>query len=275
MNCEDVCELICAYLDNELEPKDQMLLEKHLDECPQCRLEVKNCKCLRDRFRKGIKYVKAPDKLRYRIVRELSRIDEYRETGIQALDLIHWGGHIAQLYEGKEEISELATPYIINGLEQNEHCVWIVSVLSPSEAKDSIGQLYPDGKKFLDKGQLEIIYYKDWYFSDGHFDKKASMNSAFDRYNDALRNGYSGLRVAGNPCWVSEDDWDAFIDFEYNINNTITDKKMLAMCAYNQCQYDKKRISDIINAHEYILFKENNSWRLKKQTKNNNNHEEN
>ncbi|MGB9596132.1 MAG: MEDS domain-containing protein [Candidatus Poribacteria bacterium] len=273
MNCEDVCELICAYLDNELEQKVQVLLEKHLEECPKCRLEVKNCKCLRDRFRKGIKYIKAPDNLRYRIIRELSKIDEYRETGIQALDLVHWGSHIAQLYEGESEMSELITPYIINGLQQNEHCVWVVSELSASEAKDAIKYLSSNGKKYLENGQLEIIYYKEWYLSNGHFDKDMTIKSAFEKYNDALNNGYSGLRFVGNLCWVTQDDWNAFIDYENDVNNVIADKKMLAMCSYNQCQCGEEKISDIINTHEYILFKENNSWRLKRQSKNNNNKE--
>lgn len=270
MNCEDVCELICAYLDNELESSEQLLLEKHLEGCPKCRLEVKNCKCLRDRFRKGLKHIKAPDNLKYRIIRELSRIDEYRETGIQALDLVHWGSHIAQIYEGENEVSELATPYILNGLQQNERCVWILSELSISKAKDALMSLSSNGKKYLENGQLEIVYYKEWYLLDGHFDKNVSMKSAFDRYNDALNKGYSGLRIAGNPCWVKTDDWDAFIDFESEIDNIITDKKMLAMCSYNQHQCSKERISDIINTHEYILVKENNSWRLKRQSKNNN-----
>ncbi|HGE71972.1 TPA: hypothetical protein ENX78_14130 [Candidatus Poribacteria bacterium] len=270
MKCEDICELICAYLDNELEPKAQKLLEKHLEECERCRLEVSNCRCLKDRFRKGIKQFKAPDELKYRIVRELSRIDEYRETGIQALDLVHWGSHIAHFYEGKNEISEIATPYIINGLEQNEWCVWIVSGLSLSEARDVIMCSLPDAKKYLDKGQLEILHYKDWYLSNGHFDSQVSMKSAFDRYNNALYNGYSGLRVAGNPCWVSQDDWDAFIDFEDSINNAITDKKMLAMCSYSQYQCAENQISDIINTHEYILLKDNNSWRVRKNNGHNN-----
>jgi len=40
MNCEQVKVLLSAYLDGELSGRLTRLVEKHLDECPECNLEL-------------------------------------------------------------------------------------------------------------------------------------------------------------------------------------------------------------------------------------------
>jgi hypothetical protein len=265
MECKEICKLVCGYMDNELEPVAKKLFEKHLAECDYCKSEIESYQSVKMALKLRTPFVKAPTFLKEKIFKELDRIDEYRETGIETIDLLRWGSHIAQLYDGKDEISELVTPYIIKGLEQNELCVWVLSGLSQCEAENAIIYYLPNAKMYMDKGQLEILSYKDWYLSEGRFDAQIALKSAADRYKDAVYNGYSGLRVAGNPCWVSRNDWEAFIDFEGSMNNVMVDEKILAMCSYNQQQCAKERITDVMNTHKYVLFKTNDFWRLKRQ----------
>ncbi len=40
MNCEEICELLTAYLDGEVTPEEKMNIEAHLPGCPQCRAEL-------------------------------------------------------------------------------------------------------------------------------------------------------------------------------------------------------------------------------------------
>jgi hypothetical protein len=130
MECREICKLVCGYMDNELEPMAGTLFEKHLAECDYCKSEIESYQSVKMALKLRVQCIKAPTFLKERIFKELDRIDEYRETGIETIDLLRWGSHIAQLYDGKDEISELVTPYIIKGLEQNERCVWILSGLS-------------------------------------------------------------------------------------------------------------------------------------------------
>jgi len=264
MECKDICNWVCAYLDNELDTEMKELFEKHLTICNSCRKEMEACNFVKFIIQEKTPSIKAPAVLRIKVVMELARADEYRETGIDVIDLLKWGSHIAQLYDGKDEISEVVAPYMAKGLEQNERCLWVVSDISQTEARDNIMKSFPDIEAYIDNGQLEILSYEDWYLVDGRFDGQLVLNAASKKCQDAISNGYSGLRVAGSTCWLDRDGWDSFMDFEETMNNSISDKKFLVVCSYNQSKCAKNKITDVMNSHKYVISKTNNSWRLKR-----------
>jgi len=264
MECKDINIWVCAYLDNELDPEIKELFDKHIAVCNNCRKEIEEYKSLKFLIQKRISCIKAPDILKKKIIVELSRIDEYRETGIDVIDLLCWGSHIAQLYEGKDEVTEVIAPYMTKGLEQNELCLWIISDISKYEAKDAITKVFPDVETYLDNGQLEILSYKDWYLAEGHFDGQQILDTSSKKCKDAISNGYSGLRVAGTTCWLDRNDWDSFIDFEELMNNAISDQKLLVLCSYRQNECAKNKIADVMNTHKYVLCKSDHLWRLKR-----------
>jgi len=266
MECKDISKWVCAYLDNELDPEMKEIFERHIVVCSSCRKEMEACKSIKFLIQKKISSAKAPDILRSKIIIELSRIDEYRETGIDVIDLLRWGSHIAQLYEGKDEIPEVVAPYMVKGLEQNELCLWIVSDISKTEARDAIMKALPSVESYLDNGQLEILSYEDWYLVGGRFDGQLVLNESSKKCQDAISNGYSGLRVAGNTCWLERHDWDSFINFEELMNSNISDQKLLAVCSYKQDGCAKNMVGDVIRTHKYVICKSEHSWRLKRST---------
>jgi hypothetical protein len=264
MDCVKVCEQLCSYLDNEMEPPMRMSFEEHIATCEKCNREIETCRCIKSRVQNGLQSVKAPEFLRKKISIVLERAEDYRESGIDALDLIKWGTHFAQLYNNKVELSEILVPYMTKGLEENEQCLWITSDISISEAQDSIIGVSPNIKAYLDEGQLEIMSYKDWYFFNGYFNGEAVLDSTLKKYNDAISNGYSGLRIAGTTYWMEQDLWDAVMDLEYLINDSLSDEKMLLVCSYKQNGCSKDKIDDVINTHKYVLFKSDGYWKTKK-----------
>jgi len=263
MECKDICNLGCAYLDNEMEPETKEFFERHLASCDGCRKEIEACRFVKILIQERIPRVKVPDVLKIKVMMELARAEEYRETGIDVIDLLLWGSHIAQLYDGRDEISEVVVPYMTKGLEQNERCLWIVSDISEIEARDAIVNVLPNVESYLDNRQLEILSYEDWYLVDGHFDGKLVLNAASEKCQDAISHGYSGLRVAGSTCWLDRNDWNSFIDYEKSMNNAMSDKKLLAVCSYNQRSCAKDKISDVVNTHKYVLCKSDHFWKLK------------
>ena len=263
MECKDICKWICAYLDNELDPEMNELFDKHLAICNSCRKEMEACKSIKFLIQEKIPCIKAPEILKIKVMMELARAEEYRETGIDVIDLLRWGSHVAQLYDGTDEISEIVVPYMTKGLEQNERCLWVISDISEIEARDAIMNALPNVEAYFDNGQLEILSYEDWYLVGGRFDGQLVLNESSKRCHDAISSGYSGLRVAGSTCWLDRNDWDSFIDYEENMNNAMSDKKILAVCSYNQSRCAKDRISDVINTHKYVLCKSDHFWRLK------------
>ncbi len=102
---------------------------------------------------------------------------DIRKSGIDIIGDISWGTHICQFYQTKEDLTDILVPYFKEGLENNEFCLWVTS--QPLEVEDAIEALkrvVPYLNANLEKGQIEIISYTDWFLTEGAFDPERVLN---------------------------------------------------------------------------------------------------
>lgn len=264
MKCEDIYRYLCGYLDGELDSEKAITVEEHLKTCQQCRRELEVLETVSSLIHEHCLSCTAPDRLKRRVILELERAEEYRESGVQALDLIRWGTHVAQLYDTKAELAEVLVPYVEKGLEENELCVFVTSEMSKEEATELLTSEMPDFQKYIDNGQLQVLSHKDWYLSTGCFNGRCTLDNGIKKYQEAVSNGYAGLRITGNVFWLEQPDWDSFMEFENLINSMISGYRMLILCSYKESKCNKDNIVDVVNTHKYVLTKINDSWRLRR-----------
>ena len=125
--------------------------------------------------------------------------ESLRRSGIDIIGDVPWGTHICQFYETKEDLTDILVPYFKAGLENNEFCLWITSQpLKVEDAKEALRRAVPDLDSYLDKGQMEILPYTDWFTIEGVFDSENVLNGWLEKLNYASDNGYDGLRLSGN-----------------------------------------------------------------------------
>ena len=264
MECRDIYGWLCAYLDGELNPERAESVQEHLRSCPVCRGELELQRAVKSLVQEQLLNVTVPYYLKRRIMAELESAGEYRESGIQVLDLVRWGTHAAQLYNTKNELTEVLVPYIEKGLEQNELCVWVTSEMSQEEVRDALAKKIPRLQKYTSKGQLQLLSYKDWYLPGGYFDMQYVLNSGAKKYQEALSNGYSGLRITGNVSWLEQSDWDSFMEYENLVNSVFYNYKVLLICVYKESKCNIDNIVDVMNTHRYVISKIDDSWRLRR-----------
>ncbi len=264
MVCREVCDCLCFYLDGELDSDKTDEIEMHLRFCSACKRELELQRSFKRLLRRRLGTVAAPDSL-WRSVRfELARAEEYRESGIQVLDLILWGTHIAQFYNTKDDVPEILVPYMEKGLEDNELCLWITSEMSEGEARDALSAHVPNLQKYVDRRQLQFFSYKDWYLSEGRFDLQKTLDGASQKYQEALSNGYSGFRATGEVSWLELPEWNSFMEYESILNNFVSSYKALAVCVYKEGKCTTDNIVDVMDRHKYVISKMDDSWQLRR-----------
>ncbi|MFC1718676.1 MEDS domain-containing protein [Candidatus Poribacteria bacterium] len=264
MECRDISYYLCAYLDGELDQDKMGSIVEHLGLCSHCRSELELQQCVKALVNERFSPISAPDHLRNMVMLELGRAEEYRESGIQILDLLRWGTHIAQLYETKNELTELVVPYIETGLEQDELCVWVTAEMSQEEARKALAGNIPDLQRYIDKGQLQILSHEEWFMPDGRFDGQCVLDGGHKKCHEALSSGYEGLRITGNLFWLDQSDWNSFMEFESNLDGIIQDHKSLVVCVYKESKCTIDNIADVMNTHEYVISKMDDSWKLRR-----------
>lgn len=190
-----------------------------------------------------------------------------RKIGIPIVGDASWGTHFCQFYQTKEDLIEILVPYFKMGLENNEYCMWIVSEpLLENEITEIMETAVPNFDHYVNKGQIEIFHYSQWYLKNGYFNSEAVLNGWIDKLNYALTKGYDGLRLSGNTFWLEEKDWDDFADYEREINRVIGKYRMLAICTYYLNKCAATDIIDVVQNHQFALIRKNNMWTILKSS---------
>ncbi len=187
-----------------------------------------------------------------------------RKSGLDFLGDIAWGTHMCQFYQTKQDLIDILVPYFIDGLRDNELCIWVTSdFLNTKEAINAMEKALPDFSKYLQKGQMEIFPYTDWYLKKGKFELGRVLKAWVEKHDKALSLGYAGIRVTGNPFWIdNKKDWDDFTAYEAEINNVIDDYKMLVLCTYSLDKCKANEVIDVVTNHEFTMLKRSGRWGL-------------
>lgn len=187
-----------------------------------------------------------------------------RNSGITMVGDLPWGSHFCQFYQTQQDLLDVLVPYFQAGLEGNELCVWVTSdFLTTDEAKAALSDGVPEMPQYLKNGQIEVFPYTDWYLKGGDFDLQRTLDMWMEKHNRALEQGYSGLRVSGNPYWIdNKKDWDDFAAYEAEINNVIGGTKLLVLCTYSLEKCGVVEIMDVVRNHEFALAMTRGEWQV-------------
>ena len=195
---------------------------------------------------------------------KISKVEEKsRKTGIDVVGDASFGTHFCLFYETKEDLIDVLVPYFKAGLESNEFCMWVTSEpLSEEEAKEAMRRAVPNFDGYVERGQIEIVPYTEWYLKGGVFNFQRVLNGWVEKLNQALAKGYDGMRVTGNTAWLEKRDWKNFVDYEQEINRVVGKYQMIVICTYSLEKCAASEILDVVRNHQFAVIKREGKWEL-------------
>ena len=184
-----------------------------------------------------------------------------RRSGLECVGPLHWGAHFCVMYSSRDELLEILIPYFREGLLSNEFCLWITpETLRPEDAAAALRAALPAFDERAEAGQIEFIDYRDWYLFGGRFDGARAAQSSVDKLRVALERGFDGMRICGDSAWLSQKDWDAFVQYEAQREHALKDQRILALCAYASDKLGPRETFDAVANHEFALTHERGAW---------------
>ncbi len=186
-----------------------------------------------------------------------------RKSGIDVVGAIPWGTHFCQFYQTQADLVDVLVSYFTAGLEDNEFCMWVTAhPLMEIDAAAAMRRAVPGFDACLERGQIEIVPYSEWYLKGGAFDSRRVLDAWVDKLSRALERGYSGLRLSGNTFWLEKTTWGDFLRYEDEINTVVGRYRMLALCTYSLDRCGAGEIIDVVNTHQFALAKRDGAWNL-------------
>ncbi len=186
--------------------------------------------------------------------------ESLRKSGIDIIGDVPWGMHFCQFYQTKEDLMEIVIPYFKAGLENNEFCIWVTQSSEVKGAKEALRTAITDVDVYFEKGQIEIIPYGHGWVNEGISDLERALNGWGKKLDEALNNGYEGLRLTENIFHLEKKDWGNFADYEKKLDSIIGNYQMMFLCTYSLDRCNATEILDVVLNHRFALIKREGRW---------------
>lgn len=172
---------------------------------------------------------------------------------------VQWGAHLCQFYRSPEELLELVVPFMAQGLEDHERCIWVFNEpLSEALAMDALAAAVPRFERYAD--QISLHHFRDWYLdAAGRLKPVDEVLAAWRQAEQrALDQGYLGLRVTGDTMQVNG-EWSDFQSYEASVHRALGGLRIKALCTYPARDCGRDRIRDVVCNHD-TAFVKRESW---------------
>ena len=188
---------------------------------------------------------------------------QLRKTGIGVVGDIPWGTHFFMFYETKEDLLDMLVPYFKTGLETGELCLWVVSEpLTESEARDALRDAVTEFDHYLANQSIEILRGRQFYLTGNDLDLGRIIQTWAEKTALASARGYAGFRMSADTAWLEHKEWKAFSDYEKEVNDSIGQWRMTALCTYPLAGSTAAEILDVTRTHQFAIARRNRDWEV-------------
>jgi PAS domain S-box-containing protein len=166
------------------------------------------------------------------------------------------GEHLCFFFSSDAEHHAVMAPFLAQGLAAGEKVLYLADNSPP---RVILGYLKKQGLKVepcLHRGQLQIINASEVYLSGGLFDPEAVISRLKAETEQALAEGYSGLRATGEMGWATRGylGSERLTEYEARLNEFIPGSRALVICQYDRRKFDPVLLMDILAAHPKVII---------------------
>ena len=121
---------------------------------------------------------------------------------------------------------------------------------------------YPSLNRYAADRTIEIFRAHEWYLDGGKFDLHRVTAAWDEKLERALGHGFPGMRVSGNTAWLDKKDWRDFMEYEEQLNSSITEQPMTVLCTYPLKTSGATELLDVARTHQFAIAKRQGIWEV-------------
>ncbi|MFC4551992.1 MULTISPECIES: MEDS domain-containing protein [Halorussus] len=164
--------------------------------------------------------------------------------------------HLALIYEDRDQQLATAVPFVEQGLERGERCMYVTGDNTKAEVLAAMREAGVDVDGAMASGALTFHTQYDTYLKDETFDPGAMIDLYADAIEEAKAEDYTALRIAAETAWLMPDgvSLEDFMAYESRVNALFDDEDCIALCQYNRNQLPEETIRDIVRTHPHLVY---------------------
>ena len=166
------------------------------------------------------------------------------------------GEHICALYDTAEEQLTVAAEYVAEGLRAGCRALYVASSRAAlARFRRALMDQHIEVVPMESRGALVLGIHDDFHLSDGRFDTERMLGLLNKAVEDALDDGFTGLRACGDMSWLLSDPPGAeqIIEYEALLNEFFHGVAAAGMCQYHRGRLATDLLDHALATHSSVV----------------------
>ncbi|MFY9824025.1 MAG: MEDS domain-containing protein [Thermoanaerobaculia bacterium] len=167
------------------------------------------------------------------------------------------GDHLCLIYRSAAEQTAALVSFYKAGFNAGERCLFVghgVSARRLEHALEGTGVAVDEERE---RGALVLLTRREDWLPAGRFDPGTMMDVLRQAEQQALDDGYSGLRASWNMTWMLEGIPGAagrLLEYEAHLSRFLPGSRTCALCRYGREQVTADCLQDALHTHPLVVL---------------------
>ncbi len=166
------------------------------------------------------------------------------------------GDHLCLIYDSTAEQAAALIPFVKLSLAAGERCLYVGPATSCRRLLRALMATGLDTDREQERGSLVLLSRREDWLPSGRFDPGAMMDLLRQAEQQALDDGFAGLRATWDMTWVLEEDpgADRLVEYEAQLNGFLAGSRTSALCRYARSRSSAALIESVLHTHPLAVL---------------------
>ncbi|HYG62126.1 MAG TPA: MEDS domain-containing protein [Thermoanaerobaculia bacterium] len=174
------------------------------------------------------------------------------------------GDHLCLIYDAVQEQTAALVAFVKGGLAAGDRCLFVGHPVSGSRLERALAEAGVRAGREAERGALVLLSDREMWLPAGRFEPGAVMDLLRQAEQQALDDGFSGLRASWDLGWVLEGIpgseqlapplTDRLVELEAHLNRFLSGSRTAALCRYPRRHSPPELVQDILRTHPLALL---------------------
>lgn len=161
------------------------------------------------------------------------------------------GDHICVFHRSDNSLMDVLTPYIAEGLRKGERCFCVQRAEIVKRLEYDLRFIGTDVDTAMRIGSLQFRSMEEAYLPNGKFEPRVMMDMLIRSIEDAVKQGFSGFRSAGDLSWsvAGRAECRQILGYEAMVEECFPGKPATGLCQYPMEAFPPDILKGVLRLH--------------------------
>jgi len=166
------------------------------------------------------------------------------------------GDHVCFVYDTLAELSAVLVPFLRTGLAAGERCLYVGPAAGAERIEGDLQAAGVSVGRELERGALVMLGQRESWLKEGRFDPWTMMDLLRQTEQQALDDGFTGLRATWDMSWVlaGRDGAERLVEYEAHLNRFLTQSRAIVLCRYARSSSSAAMVQGALHTHPLAVL---------------------